>query len=200
MSTTPALEEQISAAGLTYGRRHDISYRTGLVLQALGAGLLAVLYPLESPFYTAGIMLFELGVLLSAVSLLARMRPIKKFIASSVVVGLALQVAGSFFAPREYAGEMIIGGIGFVCTGASGIAAKEAYSFGYREGWLLALVAFPVMTFVNLFGRENIVFNSLGFSILFLLLLSLTGRKLKQPVLSKCGTNVCGTPKASTQS
>lgn len=44
MSATPTLEEQISMAGLTYGRRHDFSYRMGLVVQVLGAAVLAVLY------------------------------------------------------------------------------------------------------------------------------------------------------------
>ncbi|HUI67014.1 MAG TPA: hypothetical protein VL087_02240 [Nitrospirota bacterium] len=67
MSASPTLEEQIAMACLPYGRRHDISYRTGLVVQALGsAAVLHVLYPLASPFYTADIMLFEIGVLLSA--------------------------------------------------------------------------------------------------------------------------------------
>jgi len=79
-----------------------------------------------------------------------------------------------------------------VCVGAGGMAAKEAYCFGYREGWLLAMFGFPVMVLANLFGRENHAFNSIGFSILFLLLLSLTGKKLKQKLLSSCSTNVCG--------
>jgi hypothetical protein len=38
------------------------------------------------------------------------------------------------------------------------------------------------MIIVNLVGRESVIFNSLGFSSAFLLLLSLTGKKLKQPV------------------
>lgn len=197
MSTIPALEEQIATAGLRYGRRHDISYRTGLVLQVLGAALLAILYPLRNPFYTAGIMLFETGVLLSAVYLLAWMRSVKKFIVTSVIVGVMLQVAGAFFVPEHYAVSALIAGIGLVCAGASGMAGKEAYCFGYREGWLLALIGFPVMVLVNLIARENLIFNSLGFSILFLLLLSLTGKKLKQPLLSKCSTNVCGRPEQS---
>ena len=97
MQTTPTLEEQLATAGLTYGRRHDISYRAGFVIQMLGAALLAVLYPLESPFYTIGIMVFEIGVLLSAVYLLVWTRSVKKFIAGSVLLGLALQVAGSTY-------------------------------------------------------------------------------------------------------
>lgn len=194
MSTTPTLEEQIAMAGLTYGRRHDISYRMGLVLQVLGAALLAVLYPLESPFYTAGIMLFETGVLLSAAYLLVWMRSVKKFIVSSVIIGLILQVAGDFFVPEEYAGSVMILGIGFVCVGAAGMVGKEAYCFGYREGWILALIGFPAVVLANLIGKENIIFNSLGFSIIFLLLLSLTGKKLKQRLLSKCTTDVCGMP------
>jgi hypothetical protein len=50
------------------------------------------------------------------------------------------------------------------------------------------------MVLANLLGRENLVFNSIGFSVLFLLLLSLVGKKLKQRLLSPCSTNVCGMP------
>jgi hypothetical protein len=45
----------------------------------------------------------------------------------------------------------------------------------------------------NLMARESRIFNSLGFSLLFLLL-SLVGKKLKQPLLASCATNVCGLP------
>jgi uncharacterized integral membrane protein len=185
MQTTPTLEEQAATAGLTYGRRHDISYRTGFVIQMLGSALLAVLYPLESPFYTVGIMVFEIGVLLSSVYLLVRRRSIKKFIVASVMLGLVLQVAGSITLPEQYAGLALIAGIGLVCAGAGGMAGKEAYCFGYREGWLL-MPLFLVMVLVNLLGKENHILNSLGFSVIFLLLLSLTGKKLRQKLLSKC--------------
>ena len=193
MSTNPTLEEQIAMAGLTYGRRHDIAYRAGLVLQVLGAALLAVLYPLQSPFYTVGIMLFEAGALLSAMFLLVWMSVVKKFIIGSVLTGLALQVAG-FYVQEQYAGPMIIAGLGLVCAGVAGMMGKEAYCFGYREGWLLMLLAFPFMVLVNLLGRENPVLNSTGFSVIFLLLLSLVGKKMKQRLLSACTTNVCGVP------
>jgi uncharacterized integral membrane protein len=194
MSATLSVEEQISRAGLTYGRRHDVSYRSGLVLQVLGAAVLAVLYPLENPFYTAGIMLFELGVLLSAAYLLVWMSWVKKIIAGSVLIGLVLQVAAYLVGPEQYAGSAMIAGIGFVCAGAAGMAGKEAYCFGYREGWLLMMIGFPLMALENLIGRENHIFNSLGFSVLFLLLLSLTGKKLKQRLLSPCTAKVCGVP------
>jgi uncharacterized integral membrane protein len=139
-------------------------------------------------------MLFETGVLLSAIYLLVWMRPVKIFIVSSVIIGFIMQVAGYFAAP-EHAGLVMIAGVGLVCVGASGMVGKEAYCFGYREGWLLAVFGFPIMVLANLVGRENRIFNSLGFSILFLLLLSLIGKKLKQPLLSKCSTDVCGSPK-----
>jgi uncharacterized integral membrane protein len=192
MSVTPSVEEQISRAGLTYGRRHDVSYRTGLVLQVIGAAALAVLYPLENPFYTAGIMLFELGVLLSAAYLLVRMSWIKKIIVGAVLIGLVLQVAAYLVGPEQYAGSAIIAGIGFVCAGAAGMAGKEAYCFGYREGWLLMMIGFPLMVLENLIGRESRIFNSLGFSVVFLLLLSLTGKKLKQRLLTPCTASAGG--------
>jgi uncharacterized integral membrane protein len=194
MPTASTLEEQIAMAGITYSRRHDISYRAGLVIQVLGAAILAVLYPIESPFYTIGIMLFEVGVLLSAVYLLVWMRSVKRLIIGSVIVGLALQMAASFVVREQYAGPALIIGIGFVCVGAGGMAGKEAYCFDYREGWFLMLIGFPVMVLANLLGKENRIFNSLGFSILFLLLLSLAGKKLKQRLLSACTTDVCGVP------
>ena len=193
MSTNPTLEEQIVMAGLSYGRRHDIAYRTGLVLQVLGAAILAVLYPLQSPFYTIGIMLFEAGVLLSGIFLLVWRSVVKKVILGSILTGLALQVAG-FYVQEQYAGLMILSGLGLVCAGAAGMVGKEAYCFGYREGWLLMLLAFPIMVLANLLGKENPVLNSIGFSIVFLLLLSLVGKKLKQRLLSACTTNVCGAP------
>ncbi len=197
MSTLPTLEEQLAMAGLRYGRRHDLSYRIGLVMQALGAGALAVLYPLGSPFYSAGVMLFEAGALLSAVYLLVWMSWIKKIILSSVLAGLALQVAGFYLAPEQYAGTVIIAGLGLVCAGAAGLVGKEAYCFAYREGWLLMWL-YPIVVLANLLGRENRVFNAIAFSALFLLLLPLVGKKLKQPLLSSCASNVCGMPEKKT--
>lgn len=197
MSAKPTQEEQIELAGRVYGRRHDISYRAGLVMQALGAGISAVLYPLDNPLYTAGIMLFETGVLLSAAYLLVRISSIRIFILISVVAGMLLQIIGSLFAPEQYAGTVMLAGIGLVCAGAGGMAGKEAYCFGYREGWMLILAGFPIMVLANLLGKENRILNALGFSVLFLLLLSLAGKKLKQPLLTACSpTDACNKPTA----
>jgi len=192
MSAASILAEQIVMAGLTNGRRHDITYRAGLVMQVLGAAVLAVLYPLENPFYTVGIMLFEAGVLLSAVYLLVWMSWIKMIILGVVAAGIALQAAG-LYAPEEHAGTIIIGGIGLVCAGAAGMAGKEAYCFRYVEGWLLMLPGFPLMVLANLLVKENRIFNTVGFAALFLLLLFLAGKKLKESLLSPCSANVCGT-------
>jgi uncharacterized integral membrane protein len=195
MSTRSSLEEHIVQAGITYGRRHDISYRIGLMMQVLGSAMLAVLYPLGSPFYTVGIMLFEAGVFLAAVYLLVWKSWIKKIILASVLTGFVLQCLG-FYAPEEYAGSVIIGGIGMICAGAAGMAGKEAYCFRYWEGWILMLLGFPLMVLENLLGRENHVFNSIGFSFLFVVLLSLAGKKLREPLLSFCSPNDCN-PKRS---
>lgn len=192
MSTLPTLEEQIAMAGLSYGRRHDIFYRAGLILQVLGAGGLAVLYPLGSPFYSAGIMAFEAGVLLSSVFLFVWIAWVRKIILGSVLAGIALQFAG-YFAPPEHAGSVIIAGIGLVCAGGAGLAGREAYCFAWREGWALMWL-YAVLVLANLLGGEYRLFNTLGFSAAFLLLLSLTGKKLGQPLLSSCTMNVCGVP------
>jgi uncharacterized integral membrane protein len=192
MDAYPTLEEQIALAHIKYGKRHDISYRAGFIMQVLGLGILAVLYPLESPFYTIGIMLFEAGALLAAVYLLVWMTWIKKVILGAIVVGIALQVAG-FYAPEQHAGSIIIAGIGLVCAGAAGMAGKEAYCFAWREGWMLMWL-YPIVIFANLFMNAGLVFNTLAFSALFILNLFLAGKKLKQPLLASCVSNVCGLP------
>lgn len=189
---TPTLEEQIATAGLTYGRRHDISYRAGLLVQVLGAAALAVLYPMENPFYSVGIMLFNAGALLSGIYLLVWMSWVKKIILGSILIGIPLQIIG-LYGPPQYSGTIILMGIGLVCVGAGGMVGKEAYCFAYREGWML-LWLYPILILANLLGKEHRVFNALGFSAVFLLLLSLVGKKLKQPLLSPCTTNVCTMP------
>lgn len=190
MNERLSFEEQIAMAGITYRRRHDILYRAGMVMQALGLGILAVLYPLQHPFYTVGIMLFEAGILLSAVYLLVWISWIKNIILGSAIFGIVLQIAAYNFAPEQYAGNIIIAGIGFVCVGAAGLAGREAYCFAWREGWVL-MWSYPVVVFANLLWRESRVFNSLAFSALFLLDLFITGRKLRQPVLTSYTPNVC---------
>ncbi len=184
MSNTPDLAEQTASAGIASGRGREITYRAGMVLQVLGAGALAVLYPLASPFYSAGIMVFELGVLLSAITLLVWITWIRRLLLGAVLAGIPLQIAG-LYSPPQYAGGIIIAGIGLVCAGAAGMAGKEAYCFSWREGWVLVW-SFPAAVIVNLFLRENRLFNSLAFSAIFLLLLSLTGKKLGQPLLTQC--------------
>jgi hypothetical protein len=44
-----------------------------------------------------------------------------------------------------------------------------------------------------------VIFNTIGFSAIFLLLLSLTGKKLRQPLLTSCATNVCGLPNQKSE-
>ena len=152
-----------------------------MVIQVLGAALLAVLYPLESPFYTLGIMLFEAGTLLSAIYFFIGISLVRKIILFMICCGFVMQVAG-FYISEEYAGSIIIGGIGCVCAASAGMAGKEAYYFKYNAAWLLALFGFPIMVTTNFFASENHIFNSVGFAILFLLLLSLAGKKLGQPL------------------
>jgi uncharacterized integral membrane protein len=138
-------------------------------------------------------MTFDAGVLLSAIFLLVWISWVKTMILGSVIIGIGLQIGG-FYAPEQHVGTVIIGGIGFVCTGAAGMVGKEAYCFGYREGWLLMILGFPFMVLANLLGKENSIVNSLGFSIVFLLLLFLVGKKLRKRLLSRYTTNACGLP------
>jgi uncharacterized integral membrane protein len=195
MTEQPTLEVPVSLSGIPSGRRHDAAYRAGMVLQVLGAGTLAVLYPLESPFWSAGIMLFDLGVLLSAACLLVWISWIRKIILGAVLIGIPLQAVGLQLAPPQHAGTIIIAGIGLVCAAAAGMAGKEAYCFAYREGWML-MWTFPAVILANLAAAAGRITNSLAFSGIFLLLLSLTGRKLKQPLLPKCAAAAGGPPPA----
>jgi len=61
------------------------------------------------------------------------------------------------------------------------------------------MLGFPLMVLTNLLGKEHRIFNSLGFSVLFLLLLSLVGKKLQQQLLLSCTTDSCGQPPAKTK-
>lgn len=176
-----AHEKRKTCGDLPSRKKPDAAYRSGMALQVLGAAILAVLYPLENPFYTAGIMLFELGALLSGLYVTTQLPWIRSAVLCSILVGIPLQLIGIFVAPPEYAIPVILAGIGLVCAGAAGMAGKEAYCFGYGEGWLLMWL-YPIIVLINAFGREQKAINALFFSVHFLLLLSLTGRKLKQPL------------------
>ena len=66
---------------------------------------------------------------------------------------------------------------------------EEASCFGSRQGWVVMMIGFPIMVVVTFIHRANHIFNSLGFSVL-LFMLSLTGRKLKQKIISSCTMNI----------
>lgn len=170
-------EQAVAAGGASHGR--DLAHRMGMFAQTLGAGVLAVLYPLESPFYTAGIMLFEAGVLLASAALPAPAPWVKRTILGLAVAGIAVQAAG-FFSPEQYAGGIIIAGIGLVCAAGAGIAGTEASRSGAPEGRIIVWL-YAGLVFANMAGISGAVLNSVGFSAVFLLLLSLFGRKLRQP-------------------
>jgi len=74
------------------------------------------------------------------------------------------------------------------------MAGKEAYCFGCRENWVLAICGSTFMVLVNLFGTENRLFYFPSFLILVLLFLPLTGKNLKHEFLSSRTTNICGSP------
>jgi uncharacterized integral membrane protein len=162
-------------------------------MQVLGTAVLAILYPIGNPFYSLGLMLFEAGVLLCAGCLYSEQAWSKKLLLGAVLAGIGFQVYG-LYAPEEYAGTVIICGIGLVCAGAAGIAGQEACYFKYREGWIVMFLL-PLLVLANLFGKENSVLNAIGFSVLFIALLLLTGKKLRQPLaaqpITACSTTSC---------
>lgn len=180
MQHFPSLEKS-SYTG-SFARWHNILYRTGFILQVLGAGVLAILYPLDNPFFTVGIMIFELGTLLAGMYLPMGTPIAKALILGSVVTGITVQVAG-FYVPEQYAVTIFIAGIGLVGAGAAGIAGRESYSFGFREGRILAWL-YPAVIVLNLTGLANHVINAVAFSAAFVFNLYLTGSKLRQPFLT----------------
>lgn len=183
------MEESLAKAGIKYGKPHDIAYRMGMVMQAFGLGILSVLYPIQHPFYTTGVMLFEAGVLVSGIFLLVWITWLKRFMLGCILTGFAVQLGG-MFAPEQYVVTIQLTGIGLVCVGAAGLAGKEAYCFGWREGWIL-MWTYPAVILFNMAARENRIINSLAFSGLFILHLFLTGRKLRQQLLPPCPSNPC---------
>ncbi|MDH4161096.1 MAG: DUF2301 domain-containing membrane protein [Nitrospirota bacterium] len=191
--TTPT--EQPLSAGVLMRKKNAIAYRTGLVLQAVGAGILAVLYPISHPFYTIGIMIFELGALIAGFNLIVWITWVKKIILGAIITGLFVQVIGLYFVAAENALTVALLGIGLVCFGTAGIAGKEAYCFALREGWVLMWL-YPLVALMNLLGKMPRMFNAIMFSLHFLLLVSLVSRKMKQPLLSSSSTACSPTPEA----
>jgi len=154
---------------------------TGLILQTLGLATLAVLYPLENPFYTVGILTFEGGVLLSSLTFFVIRHRSLIIIFVLALVALSIQFFG-LSAPEEYAGSIIIGGIWLICTLAALMAGGIGFVLKLPWFFLLLLFAFPVIPLMNFFCKVNHVFNAVGFSSLFLVQLFLTGKKLQQPL------------------
>lgn len=164
-------------------------------MQAVGAGILAVLYPISHPFYTIGIMIFELGALIAGFNLIVWITWVKKIILGAIITGLFVQVIGLYFVAAENALTVALLGIGLVCFGTAGIAGKEAYCFALREGWVLMWL-YPLVALMNLLGKMPRMFNAIMFSLHFLLLVSLVSRKMKQPLLSSSSTACSPTPEA----
>jgi hypothetical protein len=53
---------------------------------------------------------------------------------------------------------------------------------------------YPLVILANLVWNVSLAVNALAFSALFILNLFHTGKKLKQPLLASCVSNVCGPP------
>lgn len=193
-----SLADQIAQAGIHYPRSYDIAYRAGFVLQSAGAVLFTVLYISGKPFHPLSLAVFEGGVALSSVFLLVWNASVKRFILGCLVLGVLLEVAGLL---SPYYGEKIfLVGLGFILAAGAGIMGKEAYCFGFLEGWAL-LAAYPLVILPNLFASGSHVgglhgFNAVMAIIITLLQLSFLRRKLSQPLLRGCDSGVCGLPES----
>jgi len=185
------LEEQIREAGIYYPRSYDIAYRAGFAAQAAGATAFSVLYILKSPFFIVPFLLFEAGLALSSLYLLVWKASIKRFILRSLVIGLLLQAVSLLGFPHS--DKVFFAGLGFVLVSGAGLTGKEAYCFGWPEGWLL-LIAYPVAVLPNFFVVNADRINSVMSVAIAVLWVSFLRKKLSQPLLKSCETGVCGLP------
>jgi uncharacterized integral membrane protein len=195
MEQWPTLEEQIESAGIHYPRSYDITYRTGYVLQSLGALGFTLLLYMGSPLRVIPLALFDAGIALSSLFLLVWKVEIKRFILRMTFAGIALQILSIFMQSVDgfYAEKMFLIGLGFTLAGGAGLVGKEAFCFRFYEGWVL-LAIYPVAVLPMLFGYTEPGFVLVVSAVIALLQLSFLRRKLGQPLLKKCEGNVCGLP------
>ncbi|MEW6409645.1 MAG: DUF2301 domain-containing membrane protein [Nitrospirota bacterium] len=184
MEESYTLERAIAEAGIHYPRSYDIAYRIGYPIQLLGILYLTLAFIFAFPYMVAGVFIFESGVVLSSIFLLVWKREIKRFILMATFAGILLQAVSYIVVPEPYLRTLFIIGVGLVCVGGAGLVGKEAYCFGFGEGWLILLL-YPVIIFINLIGVENrVILSTLYISLLLLHVLFLR-KKLSQPLLKK---------------
>lgn len=191
MEKWPTLEEQIKAAGIHYPRSHDIAYRVGYILQGLGALSFFLLFFLNTGLSVVALLLFEAGVTLSSLFLLVWRREIKRFILIMTFSGIVIQILSLLVS--DYRTNIFCLGLGFILAGGAGLVGKEAYCFGFIEGWLLLLL-YPVAAIPNILGFGSRGFNLFLSGVIALLQVSFLRKKLSQPLLRSCEGNVCGLP------
>ncbi|NTU43690.1 MAG: hypothetical protein HGA78_11725 [Nitrospirales bacterium] len=197
MEQWPTLEEQIDSAGIHYPRSYDITYRTGYVLQSLGALGFAVLFGMGSALQVIPFALFEAGIALSSLFLLVWRAEIKRFILTMTFGGIGLQLLSLFLQSQDaFLGEKVfLLGLAFTLAGGAGLVGKEAFCFRFNEGWAL-LAIYPLVIIPRLFGYKDPAFFLVASGVIAVLQLSFLRRKLGQPLLKKCEGNVCGLPQA----
>ncbi len=190
MERWPTLEEQIEAAGIHYPRSYDITYRIGYILQSTGSTVLFLLYFVRSELFLIPLFLFEAGIVLSSLFLLVWKREIKRFILIMTFLGIVIQLLSLFTGSLK--ANIFSLGLGFLLAGGAGLVGKEAYCFGFIEGWLLLLV-YPVAIIPNILGFGSHNFNLVLSGLIAVLQVSFLRKKLSQPLLKSC-KGVCGLP------
>ncbi len=187
-----SLERIIAEAGIHYPRSYDITYRIGYVLQSTGLLIFTALYIFRSPFSLVGLIIFESGIALSSIFLLVWKAAIKRFILWCTFFGIALQLISLLPLPIPFNAGVFIIGLALTLAGGAGLTGKEAYCFGFIEGWIILLM-YPVIVFMIMLSSGHDI-NAVVFVILSLMHVSFLRKKLKQPLLKSCETNVCGLP------
>lgn len=193
MEEWPTLEEQIEAAGIHYPRSYDIIYRIGYILQSISATVFFLLYFLKTDFSIIPLLIFEAGIALSSLFLLVWKREIKRFIIIMTFSGIVIQILSLFIS--DYRTNIFCLGLGFILAGGAGLVGKEAYCFGFIEGWLL-LLFYPIAVIPNIFGLSSHNFNLVLSGAIAFLQVSFLRKKLSQPLLKSC-KGVCGLPEGT---
>ena len=191
MEELSRLEAELAESGIKYTKLHEITYRVGFVIQTFALALLLTAELIVPSLLTAAVLLFDIGVVISAFFLLVWKRYIKTIIVSLTLTGILVQLIS--LAGQQMPDTILITGIGSLCAGAAGLAGKEAYCFRFIEGWII-MGLLPAIILLKLTGATFFGLEAIPYALLLLLYGSLTAKKLSQRLLKSCEGGVCGLP------
>ncbi len=181
---------------VNYPKSYDAIYRSGYIIGFIGICLFTVFFILNNIFSASiGVIIFDIGTLLSGLFLLVWRKEIKVFIVSCIITGLilTLMLLFVFSTGGLLRNEIFIVATGLVLAGMGGMYGKEAHCFHFFEGWVL-MWSFPVIILINLivYGLNLQLVPAVHFLLsaiyifIALLALSFLIKKLTQPLMQFC--------------